>query len=205
MSTMLDIFTSLFDLIAPPPEPVILLRPEKPETFVRFIKIDQVPPVVVLASYHTPLIHAAITANKFHNYPPAAKLLSALLEKWLSTLPEKETYLIPIPLGSKRARERGYNQVTRVLESATKQEIKVAELLKRVRETAPQTSLNRSERLTNIKGVFALKSQTELKTNARYIICDDVLTTGATLKEARATLVPLLPKGSELLCVALAH
>jgi hypothetical protein len=47
--------------------------------------------------------------------------------------------------------------------------------------TVSQTKLGRTERRTNVAKAFALNPQLRLNFEARYVVVDDVLTTGATL------------------------
>lgn len=202
---MLDILLKISDLILPPPPAILLLRSENSKSFSKLFSPLPLPQVIALSRFQNPKIHAAITANKFHNHKKAARLLAVLFDTWLLTLPEKPTYLVPIPLGPKRQKERGYNQVERVLSYSTNPHIRLVQLLEKPLDTKPQTALSREERLANIKHVFTLGEKPNLVASARVIICDDVVTTGATLNEARATLAPHLAKDCELICLALAH
>ena len=152
---MLDIFQRLFDLIAPPHPVITRLRLETPETFRRFYKPRLILGTIVLACYSDPVIKAAITANKFHDHKPAAVLLASLLEQWLKTTSAQNIILVPVPLSPARERDRGYNQVTRILSILDQNLTPVKLLLTRTRNTPPQTSLGRSERLTNVAGVFS--------------------------------------------------
>ncbi len=115
---MLDIFQQLADSLFPPLEAVRLLRPVKKEEFARYYEPHTFQNFIALAEYHHPTIKAAITANKFHDYQKAAILLSVLIENYLNTNTQPNTVFVPIPLSSERARERGYNQVSRVLKCA---------------------------------------------------------------------------------------
>lgn len=95
--------------------------------------------------------------------------------------------LVPIPLAARRLRERGYNQAERLavaLAGSGGHAVR-ADLLARRRETGTQTRLTPEARRANIGGAFAAGEAPP----ARVVLVDDVLTTGATLLEAAATLV----------------
>lgn len=202
---MLDIFLKICDLIAPPHESIATLRQENKHTFLRHFSPQRVAHTIAISNYSNPVVKASITANKFHNHKKAARLLAELLNHWLYTLPSRPTILVPIPLSNKRQRERGYNQVIRVLENLPSQEFKILPLLHRHKETAPQTSLAREDRFKNMVDVFAVKNLPEDLANYRIIIVDDVTTTGATLHSALYALTPNLPQKCEVICLALAH
>ena len=67
-------------------------------------------------------------------------------------------------------------------------ETRVAELLARVRDTVTQTLLDREDREKNVKGAFAVLAGAEVSAEARYVLVDDVFTTGATLNACAETL-----------------
>jgi ComF family protein len=60
-------------------------------------------------------------------------------------------------------------------------------LLKKKRRTVPQSLLKRKQRLTNLEGAFTAQD-TGLVQGKKILIVDDVMTTGATLREARRAL-----------------
>jgi ComF family protein len=202
---MLDIFTKLLDIIAPRDESVRLVESLTPHEFTKHLACTRVQNTIVLASYHSPQVHAAIVANKFHNSKPAATLLASLLKTWLIRQPEQKIYLVAIPLGPKRRRERGYNQVERVLTSLDSGIYTILPLLLRPHDTPPQTSLHREDRLRNMQNAFTVDTYKIPADPGHIIICDDVVTTGATLTAAKAALQPHLPKSFTITTLALAH
>ena len=90
--------------------------------------------------------------------------------------------VIPVPLGNKRHRDRGYNQVGMIaLPLALKLGIKyIPNGLIRIRETESQVGLNFKERIINVKDAFLANSRQVSGKN--ILLIDDVATTGATLK-----------------------
>jgi competence protein ComFC len=90
--------------------------------------------------------------------------------------------LVPVPLHSKKLRERGFNQsllFARMLANLYK--LPMREILQRVVDTPTQTLLNRKKREHNLKNAFALSSKINLDPKEKYLIVDDVFTTGSTL------------------------
>ena len=201
---MQDIFLRFFDAIFPPHESALYLRKETPEGFIKHFSPHTFANSIVLSDYQNPTIRTAITANKFHNNEKASALLAVLIEHWLATLPEAPTVFVPIPLSATRRRERGYNQVTRVLEHS-RHPIEIQEFLVRNKNTKPQTSLQREQRFENVENAFTLCQQDVDFSAARIVIIDDVITTGATMRAAHNTLLPHIPNECEIICLALSH
>lgn len=95
----------------------------------------------------------------------------------------------PVPLHPTRFRERTFNQAERLGQALAKQLHLPfrADLLRRKRATLSQTTLDRSDRMANLKGAFEL-NPTHSVTGLRILLVDDVFTTGATAIACSATL-----------------
>ncbi|MEW6403249.1 MAG: ComF family protein [Chloroflexota bacterium] len=88
--------------------------------------------------------------------------------------------VVPIPLGRKRLKERGYNQVgliARPLAMSLGMEYAPQELARR-RETRSQVGLNKDARRENVREAFVAGARVKGKT---ILVMDDVATTGSTL------------------------
>lgn len=99
--------------------------------------------------------------------------------------------VVPMPLYWRRENWRGFNQaevVAKMLERGFSLEL-VSDWLVRVRETKEQMRLSKSERVSNVRGVFSVKNkyldgQERNLTYKRVLLVDDVWTTGSTMREA---------------------
>lgn len=96
--------------------------------------------------------------------------------------------IVPVPLGKKRLKTRGFNQACLIAKPiAVKMNIKYAPLaLSRIRETRSQVGLHVTERQKNIAGAFSA-DQIRCK-DMNILLIDDIATTGATLNECAAAL-----------------
>src|SRR5271163_2193930 len=100
--------------------------------------------------------------------------------------------LVPVPLHWRRRWARRFNQ-SAVLAAAVSAASGVpiaANALKRVKFTAQQVGLSRSERATNVQGAFRVPPEgRSAVAGRRLVLVDDVLTSGATVEGcARALL-----------------
>ena len=156
--------------------------------------------------YRHPPIKKAIKLMKYGGkkriaYVLAEVMYGRILEE-LADLQIMENFrkpiLIPIPLSWKRRRGRGYNQAEliaeKLIELDTKHENFTLEkgILIKIKNTENQAHIeDRRERLNNIIGSFSIKNNEgnmqKIK-NRNIILIDDVVTTGATLEEAKKVL-----------------
>lgn len=103
----------------------------------------------------------------------------------------RDRILVPVPLHARKARERGYNQSLLLAETVARAAggaTTVALLLRRTVDTTTQTAFDRRARAANLKNAFALAPGAAINPAARYILVDDVFTTGSTLNGCARTL-----------------
>ena len=138
-------------------------------------------------------VDTLITRFKHQARWPYGRLLGELLSNHLrhafsEGLPRPDL-LLPVPLGHKRERQRGFNQaalLARWLNKALQLPVEERWLL-RPHDTAAQQELDARTRRNNLRHAFALAPQA--KVHGRHLaLIDDVLTTGATC-EALARLL----------------
>ncbi len=94
-----------------------------------------------------------------------------------------------VPLSSRRKNWRGFNQ-TEVLGKLIAHRLKLDvyhELLLKTKDSKPQAKLTKKERIRQVKGTFAVVDDENIS-GKKFIIFDDVWTTGATVKAATAAL-----------------
>lgn len=108
--------------------------------------------------------------------------------------------IIPVPLHSKRLKQRGFNQAL-LLARAFPQITVSREALVRVRHTIPQVELKPKERRDNVKDAFAVPDPAQVK-GKNVLLIDDVYTTGATVAECAKVLRRAGAKQIEVLTVA---
>jgi ComF family protein len=138
-------------------------------------------------------VDSLITRFKHQAQWPMGRLLAGLLSHHLQHafaegLPRPDL-LLPVPLGRKRLRSRGFNQAGMLADWLGKSlQLPVHERwLLRPQEGAHQQELDAAARKRNLRQAFALDERAEVR--GRHIaLVDDVLTTGATT-EALARLL----------------
>jgi len=156
---------------------------------------------VALFDYQNQTVKKAIWKFKYGNIRNLAKNFSDKLydemiedlSEHLYTMKNQTFLLVPIPLHPERARERGYNQSELIVRELMKKDLNnlfefSPQSLLRIRKTKPQAkSDKRAVRLKNLEGAF--RASPQIVRGRDIIIIDDVVTTGATLTEARKALL----------------
>lgn len=176
------------------------------------LKLSPAPPFTGLAvalrqtfsifAYKDEHVSKLIWHIKYKKSAKAVAIGGYALYRGIESKPEllnKPIVIIPIPISPKRRRERGFNQIELLID-----EIKCLDktglltienhLLERVVHADRQTLKSRTDRLQDSKGIFAVNEEILKKfhnsefVNHIFIVIDDVITTGSTMKEALKTL-----------------
>ncbi len=138
-------------------------------------------------------IHSIKYNKHFLNAKYLGKLIGENLKKQIQDW--SIDYILPVPLHSLRKADRGFNQSKYIAIGMGKElGIKVKNnLIRRIRYTETQTNLTLKEREENISKAFQAK-QERLIEGKTFLLVDDVITTGATIRECGKV---LLEKGAD--------
>ena len=144
------------------------------------------PPFSVVLNYglYSGALSEAIHLLKFSGLKRIARPLGTLLQELPLPLADG---IVPVPVTVKTLRERGFNQtvlLSRILSKEYKIPVKM-NMLSKKRETRPQIGLSAKERAGNLKNAFEVRESAK---DLRLILLDDVMTTGATVRECSKVL-----------------
>ena len=209
----------ILDFLFPRPAPVISIQNMSADELVR--KIPRAKEIddeegKALFDYRNELARQAIWEIKYRkNEKILGSFCKIFYEYMLDEIADKALFsdfknpiLVPIPSSKSRLKERGYNQCELIAEELAridegKNFALCLDALEKIKDLPSQTSLkNRNERLSNLKGCFRAANSDKISGD-NIILIDDVITTGATMSEAKKTL--LRAGARQVLCFALAH
>jgi ComF family protein len=140
-------------------------------------------------SYHYPW-SALIGQYKFNGQAGWARAFATLMRStpWVEPALEQAHLVLPMPLSAQRLAERGFNQALLLARALSPRKTE-SDLLLRVKHTPTQTALDREQRAANVKGAFAMQPlRAGDARGKRLVLVDDVMTSGASLFSAAATL-----------------
>lgn len=97
--------------------------------------------------------------------------------------------LVPVPLGEKRLRERGYNQVGLVARPLAYETglLYAPQSLRKTRDTRSQVGLSVAQRRENVHNAY--QADPGLVKQKSVLVMDDVATTGSTLQSCADALL----------------
>ena len=135
------------------------------------------------ALFAYPDVSASIARFKYHGRREYAVFYAACMVRVLGNFIRAcgADAFVPVPLHKSRKRKRGYNQaevLARELSALTGIPV-CADLIGRVKKTAPMKELSAAQRQNNLKKAFNITTNV-VKLN-KTILVDDIYTTGSTL------------------------
>ncbi|MBN2537093.1 ComF family protein [candidate division WOR-3 bacterium] len=141
---------------------------------------------------YAPPYSGLVHALKYDGKEQLAQLLGAALARLVESDPDLSSAdcVCPVPLHPARRRERGYNQSALLAEEvASATGIRLVDGLARRRNTRTQTALaDDRARQHNMRGAFAPRAGFR-GDGMRFVLLDDVTTSGATLDAAARQLL----------------
>ena len=141
------------------------------------------------AMMYTPTASKIILAAKENGLQGADNLLTTAIIHVLNKARLERGYftLVPIPSSQQSQRRRGRRfivDLTKTISQTTG--IGMSDCLQVSHQVSDQSGLTRAQRISNMQGAFSVKPGAILRGDA--ILIDDVVTTGATLREAARAL-----------------
>ena len=147
--------------------------------------VQNLPPYTSVYRFadYVPPLDRIIQDLKFNQKLHYAQLLGHLMAKDIRAREiELPDILMPVPLHSRRLKQRGFNQaleIGRPLGKYLGLPVDIHSCI-RSRPTPEQSGLPAKQRKTNIKGAFQVRNKIQGK---HIAILDDVMTTGSTVNE----------------------
>jgi len=133
------------------------------------------------------IIREKLIQYKFQNQNYLCDFFSKILlnNEKLSRILKNYDIIIPVPMYPQKEKIRGYNQ-TSIIAKKIAEKSKCLDfddtVLKKIKNTKTQSSLNKSDRMNNIKNAYKVFNIQKIK-NKKVILLDDIYTTGATVNE----------------------
>jgi ComF family protein len=135
-------------------------------------------------------VRRAIHRFKYSGHLYLNKGLGDILADFAEDVYQREPWdcVAAVPLHPSKLRERGFNQALMLARRLAKRiPCRVLpDALVRERRTPPQTELSRKDRVGNVRGAFRAVGSNVA--GSRVLLVDDVMTTGATMRECAKTL-----------------
>jgi len=149
---------------------------------------DPIDATLTLGDYAEPFDRLVLRL-KFAGRLPAAGWIATQLAAQVRASGCMPDLLVPVPLAPARLAERGFNQAWEIAHPLARRLGVAASptLLARRRDTVSQRALDLSARQANLRDAFVVPDQHRLD-GLHIGLVDDVMTTGATLREAARVL-----------------
>ncbi len=145
---------------------------------------------------------------KYHHNPDLGKLVGSHVRKKFEEFVSNSDYvLIPIPLSKNRMSERMYNQAYQISLGLAGDPGRIKNILIRKKDTHKlHSSHTIDQRVLELQDAFEVDDNLLIDNeNTKYILIDDITTSGTTLYEARRTLINAGIKIENVFAFVLAH
>ena len=197
---MKKLFSQILDLLYPPKCVLCtsLLRKGEEELCETCAKIKPVSGLLHRGSffdhccsvyYYKDPVSSAVKRLKFGGREHYASCFGKLLARKLVQEEQSFDAITWVPVSPKRKRKRGYDQAQLIALAVGKElDIAVLPTLKKIRHNAPQAmEANAAARRANVLDAYAAIDPSQI-VGKRFLVVDDVITSGATLSECCRTL-----------------
>ncbi|HEX7717159.1 MAG TPA: ComF family protein, partial [Marmoricola sp.] len=169
-------------------------------------------PAYAAGPYADPL-RVLVNAHKERRVLALARPLGELLATAVRTaLPTPtDVLLVPVPSNPRTVRRRGHDAVLRMVRAAASSlrsegyRADPGSLLRQYRSVADQAGLGAGDRIANLDGSLALDLRAVRRLAGRrtaLVVCDDVITTGSTAREAQRAIEAVGLPVRSICCVA---
>ncbi|MDD5168612.1 MAG: ComF family protein [Syntrophales bacterium] len=144
-----------------------------------------------LGRYETTLLES-IHAFKYKGKSALGKVLGQIMaaHSYPGFQITEYTVIIPVPLHTRRLRERRFNQALILARTIARKYAVPLDFTSLTRHvyTQPQIALGKKERLANVRGAFRVDDPDKIR-GEKILLIDDVYTTGSTLNECARILI----------------
>lgn len=138
---------------------------------------------VAVFSYHSKARRILLNVKYHGGRKNAYSIGYAMADALRKAKPAEEDFLFcAVPMTKKQLKKREFNQSELLAKSAAKWlDASHAPLLHKTRETQAQHDLPAHKRTSNVTGAYIV-TQPKLVKNRKIVLCDDICTTGATMR-----------------------
>ena len=146
--------------------------------------------VLTCVEFKHKVVAPLIYAFKYDGMSDACEYFARIFQRMpheLQNTLRRYDMVLPIPLHRRRICERGYSQNTLLARSCFGAEKVCDTAIMRTRYTESQTGLTKTMRAKNIDGCFKVENLSFV-IGKTIVLVDDVITTGATIKECARVL-----------------
>ncbi len=155
--------------------------------------------------YYQGQLKKSLLGYKFMNESSLCHIFSEAMAKRISEIYSDVNFdgICYVPMTKNAERIRGYNQ-SELLANGIAKETKfpLVPCLEKIKDTGAQKDLSAEERQHNVKNCFRVKEKYDIS-DKTLMLCDDIKTTGATLRECSDALIKAGAKDVYCICLAI--